>query len=288
MNDTPPPAGFGRRLGGALLAGALLAALVTVAAGFLINAVGRVLRAPGTADAYRRFLAGGGWAWLPAWGAALGAAWALRWASSGRQRVAAALLALALAVLPVVWRPALPALDPEEHPRTAAAKARALRRWSFRSPATVRRVLELSRDPDARVREQAVLTLGVNLIVSDIERATPGRPSRYADLPLRDSLRVRLLEELEDPVEAIRAEAARALWKAPRAFGRQPAAAETLAAVLRRAARSGSVERLAWLALDAAGGEPEPRLRAAAAEFAAATRDSDLARAARRAAFGPR
>ena len=83
-------------------------------------------------------------------------------------------------------------------------------------------------EPDPIVRQQAALALGVNLIVTGIERATPEHPSPYVGLPLRDSLRVRLLAALVDPVEDVRAEAARALWKAPRTFGTQPAAAETV------------------------------------------------------------
>src|SRR4029077_5495221 len=100
-------------------------------------------------------------------------------------------------------------------PRTAEARMRAVLRWSYRTPATVLRIVAMSRDPDAKVREQATLALGVNLIVTDIERATPDRPARYAPSPVRDSLRVRLAEALHDPVEVVRAEAARALWKAP-------------------------------------------------------------------------
>jgi len=150
-------------------------------------------------------------------------------------------------------------------------------------------VLDLSRDPDPRVREQAVLALGVNLIVDDIQRATERQPSRFAAHPLRARLRDRLLEALaRDSVESIRAEAARALWKAPRAFGAQPAAAETLAAVLDRAGQEGSLERLAWLALDAAAGPPSVPLKAAARRLAARTPDPELSRqAAAAAAPGP-
>jgi hypothetical protein len=164
---------------------------------------------------------------------------------------------------------------------SARAKSRAILRWSYRSPATVAQILPLARDPDPVVREQAVLALGVNLIVTDIEHATAGWPSRYASHPVRESLRVALEHALGDSLDAVRAEAARALWKAPRTFGLHPAAAETLAAVLGRATHPGAVERLAWLALDAAAGAPDPRLKAAAAHFARATSDSDLARAAR-------
>ena len=173
---------------------------------------------------------------------------------------------------------------PASSPRSAAAKARSIRRWSFETPASVARILPLSRDPDPRVRELAVLALGVNLVVADLGRATPDAPSAYAVSPLRDSLRGRLLETLRDPVEGVRAEAARALWKAPAAFGTHPEAAETLAAVLDRAERPAAPERLAWLALDAAAGAPHPALKRAAGRFAALTGDTALARAARRAA----
>ena len=180
--------------------------------------------------------------------------------------------------------------------RGAAAKARAIRRWSYASPDGVRHILALRGDPDALVREQVALALGVNLIVSDLEHAgpTPGcptcPPARFAALPLRDSLRLGLGELLLDPAPAVRAEAARALWKSPRAFGPVPAAAESLAAVLDRA-RGGPTaevpERLVWLALDAATGVPYPALKRAAAGFAAATADTALSAAARRAAALP-
>jgi hypothetical protein len=121
----------------------------------------------------------------------------------------------------------------------------------------------------------------VNLIVQDIQGSAVTRPSRFAAHPLRDSLRTRLVECLEDPVESVRAEAARGLWKAPVAFGAVPAAAETLAAMLDRAADPSRPERLVWLALDAAAGAPNASLQAAAARFAASTDDEELRRYAR-------
>ena len=87
-----------------------------------------------------------------------------------------------------------------------------------------------------------------------------------------------------DPVESVRAQAARALWKAPSTFGREPAAAETLAAILDRALEPRALERLTWLALDGAAGPRHPALERAAARFAAATADPELRRAARAAA----
>jgi len=176
-----------------------------------------------------------------------------------------------------------PPRPPASAPGSPSAKARAIRKWSFESPEAVARILPLSRDPDPRVRELAVLALGVNLVVADLGRATPEAPSAYATSPLRDSLRARLLETLRDSVEGVRAEAARALWKAPAAFGAHPEAADTLAAVLDRALRPEAPERLAWLALDAAAGAPYPALKHAAARFGAQTPDTALARAARRA-----
>lgn len=268
------------RLLAAMLAAALLAALGMVAAGYLLLAIGR----PRAASALREWLAAGAWFWIPLWGAALGALRAAPWAGTGRQRLGTIALALILAITPLVVRPRVFDQERAEHPRTLQAKARSILKWSYRSPAGVARIVELSRDPDPRVREQAVLALGINLVVSDIEHATRERPSRFGGLPLRDTLRIRLLEALRDSSEAVRAEAARALWKAPRTFGRLDAAAETLAAVLGRASRPSAVERFTWLALDAAAGAPDPRLKAAAARFAQATTDGELRRVALEAA----
>ena len=276
---SPPPA-YLARLSSAVLAGGLLFALGSACAGFLLVA----LRQPAAAGALRGFLAAGGWLWLPLWGGAAGALASLRSATTLARRAGTLALAVALAALPLIARPIVSEPSGGERPRGARAKSLAILRWSYRSPATVARILELSHDPDPMVREQAVLALGVNLIVTDIEHATAGRPARYADHPLRARLRARLRAALADPVEAVRAEAARALWKAPRAFGRDTAAAETLAALLDRASRGGAAGRPAWLALDAAAGEPNAKLIAAAARFGAATPDTALKRAARLAA----
>jgi hypothetical protein len=209
--------------------------------------------------------------------------------------LAVAFAALTLAALPRSYAPG-PAEIPAGAARAGAstrigrggsgiaAKSTAIRRGAYSSLAGVRGILALGADPSALIREQAALALGVNLVVSDIEHAGPEHASRYASLALRDSLRDGLMVLLRDSVEAVRAEAARALWKAPRTFGTVPAAAETLAAVLDRAGRPGVPERLAWLALDAAAGAAHPGLRGAAARFAASTPDSALGRAARLAA----
>jgi hypothetical protein len=197
-------------------------------------------------------------------------------------RAIVAAIALLLAMSPLALRPTVVEIAREDNPTTPRAKTRAILKWSYRTPATVARILPLSRDPNPDVREAAMLALGVNLIVTDVERADATRPSRYASHPLRASLRDRLVEAVrDDSVESVRAEAARALWKAPVTFGRQPAAAETLAAVLDRATRPDAVERLAWLALDAAGGAFDSTLTAAASRFAERTTRPELKDAAR-------
>ena len=294
---------FGRVVG-AVLAGALFAAAGAAALGLTLGGL-----APGSetaraaAEGVRDFLNGGGWIRLPLWGAAAGAVRALGWAGAARARILCAALALGLIGLSAALRPeargAAPAGPPASRGpglRGPAAKARAIRRWSYASPDGVRQILALRHDPDALVREQVALALGVNLIVSDLEHAAPGTncatcpPARFAALPLRDSLRLGLRELLGDPAPAVRAEAARALWKAPRAFGPEPDAAESLAAVLTRARRGSAPdvpERLVWLALDAAAGAPYPALKRAAAGFAAATSDTALRRAALLAAAPP-
>ena len=273
-------------LTGAVLSGALLLPLLAVALAALLGRPGPWAQATLLEALLARALSPTGWAGLPLLGAGLGALVAARGRVSPA-RVARALalgLALDLAGILVLAR-AAPALDPNRSAaRGARAKAQEILRASFRSPEAIAGILPYTRDPDPVVREQAVLALGVNLVVAGVEHATPERPSRMATLPLRDSLRVRLLAALTDRAEGVRAEAARALWKAPKSFGPHPEAAETLAAFLDRAGYPQAVERFAWLALDAAAGAKDPRLRAAAARFAATTPDSDLARAARLAA----
>jgi hypothetical protein len=272
-------------LPGAILAGALLVPLLAVA---LAAALAYPVPAAGSSFLrilFYRALTPTGWIGLPVLGAGLGVLASLAWAGS----TAGTLRLLGLGVGLCLLGSALIARTPvsplaRAGPQGSRAKAQEIRRAAFRSPAAIAGILHYTRDPDPVVREQTVLALGVNLVVAGIERATPERPSPHRDLPLRDSLRVCLIAALADPDQGVRAEAARALWKSPRCFGRQPAAAETLAAILDRAPRPGALERLAWLALDAAAGAPDPRLKAAAARFAAATPDSDLARAARLAA----
>jgi hypothetical protein len=219
-------------------------------------------------------------------GAGLGALASLGWVgtAAGSARVLALGLGLCVLGALLVARPPVALPPPGTGARSVQGKVREIRRAAFRSPAAIAGILVHTRDADPMVREQAVLALGVNLVVAGIEHATAERPSPHQDLPLRDSIRVRLDVALSDPDEAVRAEAARALWKSPRTFGPAPGAAETLAAVLDRALRPRAVERLSWLALDAAAGAPHPRLKAAAARFAAATPDTALARAARLAA----
>jgi len=259
-----------------------------VAAGWALRLAGL----SGAAEAYRAWLAAGGWLWIPLWGAAAGALATVREAQTGSQRVACVTVAAAIALAPLALRPVVPEpMARIERPRDARAKQSAFRRWAYRDPAAVANILPYAADPDPVVREQAVLALGVNLIVTDIEHATETRPARFLASPLRDSLAARLEVALHDPVEAVRIEAARALWNAPRALGSHPAAAETLAAALDRAASTRPTpradapsSRIVWLALDAAAGVPDSALKAAAARFAEATDDSALRRAARQAA----
>jgi len=280
--------GFARRLASAALTGGLLGALLMVAAGWALRFAGLA----GPAEAYRSFLNAGGWLWIPLWGAAAGTLLALREARSARSRSACVVAAALLALAPLALRPVVPEASPRvERPKDARAKQSAFRRWAYRDPAAVANLLPYAADPDPVVREQAVLALGVNLIVTDIEHATETRPARFLDSPLRDSLAARLEGAMLDPVEAVRIEAARALWNAPHALGVHPAAAETLAAALDRAAiarpaprADASSSRIVWLALDAAAGAPDSALKAAAARFAATTEDSTLRRAARLAA----
>jgi HEAT repeats len=277
--------GLGRRLIGLALAGGVLGALFTVAVGALSQLVGVVWPAAGIADPVRGWITAGAWLRLPLAGAGLALLRGLPWAHSTGARLAIVTACVATLVLAARIPIGPPPATTASVPTGARAKSRAILKWSYGSPATVARLVPMSRDPDPRVREQAVLALGVNLIVSDVEHATSERPSRFGGLPVRDSLGARLREVLTgDSVEAVRAEAARALWKAPRTFGTHDAAAETLAAILDRADRPDAVERLAWLALDAAAGAPHPALKAAAARFAATTSDTDLAQAARQAA----
>lgn len=283
----PHPGGDVSRALGAMVSGALLAAVLEIAAGFLLDQVARRGGSAAYSQGYRAFLGAGGWLWIPLWGAALAGLRAAAWAATTRRCALVIAISGALAVLPFGLRPVV-IENPGSTPVTTRAKTQAILKWSYRSPETVARILDLSRDPDAGVREHAVLALGVNLIVTDIERADAARPARYAGHPLRGRLRARLVEALRaDPDPAVRAEAARALWKSPITFGLEPAAAETLARVLDRARADGTVERLAWLALDAAAGMPHRELKLAAARFAAATPDSELASAARLAAASP-
>jgi hypothetical protein len=267
-----------------MLGGALLVPLATIAIAWAVSWLAPP-RGPAFLDVlFTRALTPSGWIGLPLLGAGLGALLALGWVTPGRPALRLLLVALPLLVggaLLVARPPSATPAASAARPGSPRAKARAILKASFRSPATVATILPYAGDRDPVVRQQAVLALGVNLVVAGIEHETSEHPSPFARLPLRDSLRVRLLAALGDPVEDVRAEAARALWKAPRTFGAQPAAAETLAAVLDRALLPGSVERLTWLALDAAAGRPDPGLRAAAARFAAATPDPELARVAR-------
>lgn len=279
--------GFGPRLFGGLLIGFVAALFAATLAGWGLALAERVGVPAGTAETYRAWLAGGGWLKVPMWGAGIATLLTFPHAVNWQQRVLTAWFVFEFGVMPFLVHTTPPPAN-EGTPSTARAKTRAILKWSYRTPETVARIITLSRDVDPVVREQAVLALGQNVIVTDIEHAAITRPSRFAAHPVRDSLRVRLVECLADPAEAVRAEAARALWNAPLAFGPMPAAAETLAAVLDRAADPARPQRLVWLALDAAAGAPHRSLQSAAERFANTTDDSDLARYARLAAAGRR
>ncbi len=275
--------GYGPRLFSGLAIGFVAAMFAATLAGWGLALAERMGAPAGTAEAYRAWLAGGGWLKVPMWGAGIATLLSVRHAVNWPQRLLTGWFIFEFCVMPFLVH-TNPAPGGENSPQTARAKTRAILKWSYRSPETVARIVALSRDADPIVREQAVLALGQNVIVADVEHSAVTRPSRFATHPVRDSLRVRLIECLRDPAETVRAEAARALWKAPLAFGTQPAAAETLAAVLDRATDPARPERLAWLALDAASGAPHPFLQAAAERFANTTDDSGLARYARLAA----
>lgn len=284
------------RIAGAALAGALFAGAGTAALGLALGLFERTHGpAREAAAGLRDFLNAGGWMRLPLWGGSLGALRALGWVRGPGGRALALGIAFGCLVLSALARSGAPegppgsaAGDVRVGTRSGrgpggAARSAAIRRWAYRSPDGVRQILALDHDLDPAVREQVALALGVNLIVSALDHAGPDRPVSDAALRLRDSLRAGLLGLMHDPSEAVRAEAARALWKAPAAFGIVPAAAETLAAVLARASGGGPPrppERLAWLALDAAAGTPHPGLKRAAARFAAMATDSELRRAA--------
>ncbi len=276
--------GYGPRLFAALALGFVSSLFAATVAGWTLAAAERLGAPAGATAAYRDWLATGGWLKLPMWGAAIATLVTLPRAVNLPQRLVSGWFLLELGVMPFLLHTQAPPPSAEPAPVTVRERLRAILRWSYHTPGTVARIVTLSRDRDPMVREQAVVALGLNVVVSDIEHASVTRPSRFAASPVRDSLRVRLFECLGEPVERVRAEAARALWNAPLTFGRAPAAAETLAAVLDRAAGSPQPGRVAWLALDAAAGAPAPELQAAAGRFARATPDPELARYARLAA----
>lgn len=285
---TATPGRWRGRLLGAIIGGGLLGALATIVLGFAVDFAGALAGSAAAGLAYRRVLAAGGWTWLPLYGAAAGLWFTARSAPPATPRLAMRATAILLALLPLVWHPFVPGDPQHALPATPAAKIRAIPRYSYRSLEDVARIVALSRDPDAAVRAHAVQALGVNLVVTDIEHDRPGFPSRYHADPMRDRLRTRLLETLTgDSVEAVRAEAAHALWKAPRTFGAQPTAAESLAAILVRTAGAASPGRPAWLAIDAFTAWPDSTLRAATVRFATVSADTALVGLARRALARP-
>jgi hypothetical protein len=235
------------------------------------------------AFSFQAFLSRGGWLWLPLWGAALALVLRLPRTAAMRDRMWLAIVALLLTLAPLVLRPVVPIVEPipsPSHPASANGKAMAFRRWAYASAQSVANILPYTQDADPVVREQAVLALGINVIVSDIENAGPDRPSHFASSPLRDSLRVRLVAALSDPVAGVRAEAARALWKSPITFGPSPFAAETLAAMLLRRPFAAPPDRIAWLALDALAARYDERLARQAERLSYFAVDPSLSTAA--------
>ncbi|HTK31411.1 MAG TPA: hypothetical protein VL332_05560 [Candidatus Saccharimonadaceae bacterium] len=264
---------FPARLGGAALTGALLAALLMVAAGWAMH----FAHLDHAASAFAAYLARGGWVWIPLWGAAADVAAAWRDAKRPAHRVAVVALAAVLALLPLAWRPVVVDFaERVEHPSTPRDKATAILRWAYRDPSSVARILPYASDADPIVREQAVLALGRNWVTSAIENRSDAHADQLLASPIRDSLRMRLLAALTDPVLDVRVEAARALWLAPRTFGAWPAAAETLAVALDHQTSLAPAGRAAWLALDASAGPADSSLRAAVVRFAQAARDTDV------------
>ena len=171
MTDPPP---FRSRLIGAAMTGGLMGGLGATALALLLPSA-------------RAALSAGGW-WLAIFGgAALGGFASARWARGSRERLTALLAGVILLLVAVGVRVESP---PEQGrtPRGPRATARALLRWSYESPQAVGRILPYARDADPTVREQAVLALGVNRVVSDLERTAPGPPAAY-ERRLGDSLR---------------------------------------------------------------------------------------------------
>ena len=228
------------RGGGSLLAigvltGALIATMAAVTLGFGLAWIGGAIGHPEWAGSYRRFLADGGWWLLCLWGAAAGALWIGSRLASPFARAGALIAAAVMIALPLVLKAQFSDDSAPRIPSSPEGKRSAILRWSYRSLPGLKLTLELSRDPDSTVREQAVIALGRNLVVSDLEREDSEHPPRFATLPLRGEMRDRLVDVLRgDPLEILRVEAAHALWVAPRAYGNRPEAAETLRAVIAR------------------------------------------------------
>jgi HEAT repeat protein len=193
-----------------------------------------------------------------------------RWRNGG--------IALALASIPFFYRPVVPVTMPGSKTAKLASgpEARlAILRAAYRGPDDIASILSYVNDPDPTTRSIAVQALGINRIVSDVEHAGPGRPSHYAASPVRARLRAALEDALHDPDEDVRAEAARALWRAPVTFGDHAAAAETLAAVLDRRRSAGDAsDRAAWCAFNAAETRDGDALRGAILRWIRAGADS--------------
>ena len=172
--------GYGPRLFSGLAIGFVAALFAATLAGWGLTLGERVGLAPGTSEAYRAWLAGGGWLKVPMWGAGIATLLAIRHAVNWPQRLLTGWFVFEFCVMPFMVH-TQPAPRGEALPQTGRAKTRAILKWSYRSPETVARIVALSRDQDPVVREQAVIALGQNVIVADIEHSAITRPSRFAE-----------------------------------------------------------------------------------------------------------
>ena len=288
MTEGSGDGGLGRRIVGLAFGGGILGALFTVAVGALAQLIDGVWPSAGIAEPVVSFQIAIGMVFrIPIAAAGLALLRGVPWAHSTGARLAVVTAGVATLVLAARIPIAPPPAAATTFPATARAKSRAILKWSYRTPATVAHEsacrLSVSRIPVSSKRNGTLKVLAY--APSTASATSSGGASASARLPVRDSLGMRLREALGgDSVEGrARRGGARAVESAAN-FGVSEAAAETLAAILDRAGRPDAVERMAWLALDAAAGAPNVTLKAAAARFAATTSDTDLAQAARQAA----
>ncbi|HYM81295.1 MAG TPA: hypothetical protein VEY91_07770, partial [Candidatus Limnocylindria bacterium] len=141
---------FRARLIGAAVSGALFASLLGLVVGLLWR------RLPGALAIHPSLppgFSGGGWLALPLAGAALALFLARRWANTAHERRVAAMLALfgVLGAGGVLFGAGPSPEGSAAAPKTQRGKARAILKWSYRSPATVARILPYAGDPDPTV-----------------------------------------------------------------------------------------------------------------------------------------